>query len=99
MVVSKDHHAKHCLSRGQQKIVLFALKFAQARLVYKSCLFLIDDLTSELDEVYVASLIEYIKNINGQVFITVRPNDRILLSLAAEDHSHFFVRNGVFGIN
>nr|HAT8713842.1 DNA replication/repair protein RecF [Legionella jordanis] len=62
--------AKQYLSRGQQKILLFALKLAQAHLTQKPCLYLFDDFTSELDEAHVNRLLQHMKTLSGQVFIT-----------------------------
>ncbi|MDI9817986.1 MULTISPECIES: DNA replication/repair protein RecF [unclassified Legionella] len=63
-------NAKQYLSRGQQKIILFALKLAQARLNKTSCLYLCDDLTSELDEAHTKRLLNLIGTMDGQFFIT-----------------------------
>lgn len=99
LVASKDYKVKHYLSRGQQKIVLFALKFAQAKLLYKSCLFLIDDLSSELDEGHVARIIQYCASIEDQVFITARQNESHLLGLLPDNHTHYLLQNGVFTLH
>ena len=56
-----DRKLKHYLSRGQQKIVLFALKLAQAQLVSQFCLFLMDDLFAEFDHKHVQRLIHCIR--------------------------------------
>lgn len=62
--------AKLILSRGQQKIVLLALKISQASLVDRDCVYLFDDLASELDAHHLSRFIRYLPNIKGQVFIT-----------------------------
>lgn len=61
---------KHYLSRGQQKIILLALKLAQARLLSKSCIFLWDDVSSELDHDHLGRLAALIQNTPGQFFLT-----------------------------
>ncbi|WP_019215663.1 DNA replication/repair protein RecF [Legionella tunisiensis] len=70
IVNCEDFHAKQYLSRGQQKIILFALKLAQAKLITKGCLYLCDDISSELDQSHISNLFELIRNTHGQFFIT-----------------------------
>lgn len=62
--------AKLYLSRGQQKIVLIALKLAQTKLMDRNCLFLCDDLSSELDNEHLKRLFSLISQSKGQFFIT-----------------------------
>ena len=62
--------AKLLLSRGQQKIVLIALKLAQAALMKKDCIYLFDDLAAELDCQHLTRLIECLSNLSGQLFLT-----------------------------
>lgn len=71
------HHgnpAADTLSRGQQKIVVSALRLAQGRLLNEigrqDCVFLIDDLPSELDRQNRASLCRVLERMNCQAFIT-----------------------------
>ncbi|MDP1602520.1 MAG: DNA replication/repair protein RecF [Legionella sp.] len=91
-----DFKAKHFLSRGQQKIVLFALKFAQAQFLSKTCLFLIDDMAAELDEEHINRLMQYMSTIDGQFFITARESDLRTLKLTGTNHSCFLIENGSF---
>lgn len=70
IIESQDLRVKQFLSRGQQKIILIALKLAQTILMSKPCIFLCDDLSSELDANHLSSLLELIKSIKGQFFIT-----------------------------
>lgn len=62
------------LSRGQQKSVVYALRLAQGLLLRQStgkhCVFLLDDLTSELDNTRISRMIELLKEIESQVYIT-----------------------------
>ena len=69
-IESNDTKAKNILSRGQQKIILMALKFAQADLLDKECLYLIDDLAAELDEAHQCSVLNYLAESKGQYIIT-----------------------------
>ena len=66
--VSLQAKAKHGLSRGQQKIVLIALKLAQTQLLAKPCLYLLDDITSELDSNHVDLFLNLIATLPGQFF-------------------------------
>lgn len=67
---SVELKAKHALSRGQQKIILIALKLAQASLVDRECVYLFDDICSELDARHLANLCSLLKIIPGQFFLT-----------------------------
>lgn len=78
MLVGNSHKVKHYLSRGQQKMLLFALKFAQAELLNKSCIYLIDDMASELDKDHISRLIQHISSMKGQFFISSKCENEIL---------------------
>lgn len=62
------------LSRGQQKLVVSALKLAQGRLLESSvnrhCVYLIDDLPAELDEKYRQRFCRLLASMQCQAFIT-----------------------------
>lgn len=62
--------AKGVLSRGQQKVALIALKLAQAELMSERCLFLLDDLSAELDDKHLQAILTYFTENNHQVVIT-----------------------------
>ncbi len=62
--------AKQTLSRGQQKLILIALKLAQTSLVQKPCVYLLDDVGAELDAQHVTRLMCYLKTLPGQFFMT-----------------------------
>ncbi|WP_298625593.1 DNA replication/repair protein RecF [uncultured Legionella sp.] len=65
-----DNKAKQVLSRGQQKIILIALKLAQSKLLNGDCLYLFDDLPAELDDIHQQNIFDYLYNANGQYVIT-----------------------------
>ncbi|ASQ47498.1 DNA replication/repair protein RecF [Legionella clemsonensis] len=69
-VASEEFTAKQYLSRGQQKILLFSLKLAQASIMSKPCIYLCDDLASELDKVHIERLLNFFLTLEGQFFIT-----------------------------
>lgn len=66
--------ANDVLSRGQQKIVMYALCLAQGLLLQqetsKTCVYLLDDLASELDETLCNKMIDYLITFNSQTFVT-----------------------------
>ncbi|TBU87756.1 DNA replication/repair protein RecF [Pseudomonas dryadis] len=68
------HNAADILSRGQQKLVVCALRIAQGHLVDQAkrgqCIYLVDDLPSELDEQHRRALCRLLEDLHCQVFIT-----------------------------
>ncbi|MCW3147767.1 DNA replication/repair protein RecF [Stutzerimonas stutzeri] len=68
------HSAAEVLSRGQQKLVVCALRIAQGHLVSEAkrgqCIYLVDDLPSELDEQHRQALCGLLEQLDCQVFIT-----------------------------
>ena len=63
------------LSRGQQKIVVAALKLAQGRHLHKTkeqkrCIYLLDDLPAELDRNHLQKVCQVLEGLDAQVFIT-----------------------------
>ncbi len=68
------HNAADILSRGQQKLVVCALRIAQGHLVEQTkrgqCVYLVDDLPSELDERHRRALCRLLEDLHCQVFIT-----------------------------
>ncbi|MCL4122005.1 UNVERIFIED_CONTAM: hypothetical protein GTU68_008220 [Idotea baltica] len=71
------HNASEVLSRGQQKLVVCALRITQGMLINedvlskkRKCIYLIDDLPSELDEVHRNVLCQLLEELQCQVFIT-----------------------------
>lgn len=69
-----QHDADHILSRGQQKMLSFALRVAQAilllRLSNQHCLFLVDDLAAELDSTHIELACATLSRLPCQIFIT-----------------------------
>ena len=66
--------ASDVLSRGQQKILVCALKIAQgvhhASRSGDKCIYLIDDLPAELDEKNRANILKYLDGLGSQLLIT-----------------------------
>ena len=69
--------AKLILSRGQQKIVLIALKLAQACLVPKECVYLFDDIAAEIDSHHLSRLMTCLSTIKGQLFLTALDEEKL----------------------
>lgn len=57
-------------SRGQQKMILILLKIAQASLLNRACIYLLDDLMAELDHESVLHVYNQLQEVKGQLFIT-----------------------------
>lgn len=87
--------AKQHLSRGQQKIILFALKLAQANLIEKTCIFLCDDLTSELDEEHINRLFQQIKISEAQFMITTINMESLRSVVYGHDFNLFPLEKGL----
>lgn len=71
----KGMNAVDILSRGQQKLVVCALKIAQGYLLkehgaQQDCIFLVDDLPSELDEHHRKALCALLEDLQCQVFVS-----------------------------
>lgn len=62
------------VSRGQQKQIAIALMLAQAAIYQeytgRSCIFLVDDLASELDDRHRDKVVGYLRELGAQVFLT-----------------------------
>ena len=96
LIEVNQNKAKQVLSRGQQKIILIALRLAQANLLQQECLYLIDDLPAELDEIHQKKLMEYLAQRNGQYVITSTMYPSELISLTStQEHLIYQINEGV----
>lgn len=91
---------KEILSRGQQKVLVCALKIAQGRYfsesIGKECLYLVDDLPNELDADNSLNVLHKLMELKAQIFVTcVDSND--LLSAPSKKHkmSLFHMEHGI----
>lgn len=78
----RNMNAAEVLSRGQQKLVVCALKLAQGYLMREAgrredCVYLVDDLPSELDHQHRAALCRLLESLDCQVFITCVAEDQL----------------------
>lgn len=95
--------ADQVLSRGQQKLVVCAMKLAQARLFQdmegRECVFLIDDLPAELDRVHRRQLCGLLGRMGCQVLVSCVDADDLAecwSDLAPDSIRMFHVEQGKF---
>ena len=93
------HNAAQLLSRGQQKLVVCALRIAQGHLLNQArrgqCIYLVDDLPSELDEQHRKALCRLLEELHCQVFVTCVDQDLLKDGWRAETPvSVFHVEQG-----
>jgi len=93
-------NAADILSRGQQKLVVCALKIAQSLYLQKTqaqkTVFLMDDLPSELDRHHIQKLGALMEGLNCQVFMTcVDPEPLKYFWKKPDQVSMFHVEHGV----
>jgi DNA replication and repair protein RecF len=94
------NRAVDILSRGQQKILVIAMKLAQGRLLSQAldrkCIFLVDDLPSELDQDNRAAILSQLASMGGQIFVTCVEIAGILDSLPGQPElATFHVERGI----
>lgn len=98
LVKVNGKEAKKFLSRGQMKILIFALQIAQVRLlntvIPDSACILIDDLSSEFDDILKERVLKYLRKLKAQVFITATNLD--MLGTTLDDRIVFHVEHGRF---
>ncbi len=85
---------KQSLSRGQQKMILLALKLSQAQLVSKKCIYLFDDIFSELDFEHSQRLLSYMDALSGQFFFTCTQPDVFYKYLNSKQACFFSMKCG-----
>jgi DNA replication and repair protein RecF len=90
--------AEH-LSRGQIKLLVYALKLAQAGYYREntgeSCLFLLDDLPAELDYQHRRQVISYLNDLGCQYFITGVDKKDFEGLVKTVPHQMFHMEHGV----
>jgi len=100
-ITLNGQNAADILSRGQQKLLVCALKIAQGyvftRLTGRHCIYLIDDLPAELDAHYRQLLARWLDTMSTQVFVTGVERQTLLDTwrhLPEEDVKLFHVEQG-----
>lgn len=80
-------------SRGQQKLLICAMTLAQMSVLEKDSLVLVDDLPAELDPVKRQTLMDALKSIGAQVFVTATETG-LIQAATWEDKKLFHVEHG-----
>lgn len=97
MIKVNGYKAQAEISRGQQKMLVFAMRLAQAKLFAQKSgrvpLVLIDDITAELDQHHQATLMKVLSDMNAQVFITCIDPEQLSCDYW-EDKKKFHVEHG-----
>jgi len=74
LIKTNNKNAIDILSRGEQKLVAYALLLAQGYLLSidkrTQCIYLVDDLAAELDEFHKKNICYLLQDLNCQLFIT-----------------------------
>jgi DNA replication and repair protein RecF len=100
LIDRRDRHfsTQDILSRGEQKMVVCALKLAQATILQtitgKQGLFLIDDLPAELDPRHRRHILQSLRQLKSQVFMTSVSLSDVADMLAEKDSRVFHVKQG-----
>jgi DNA replication and repair protein RecF len=87
---------KQSLSRGQQKIILLALKLAQAQLLNKPCIYLFDDITTELDLDHIGRFLFFLMGLEGQFYFTSLDPSIFRKALDNNQVAFFSIEHGEF---
>lgn len=102
-VKAETGDALDTLSRGQQKLVVSALKIAQGQLLIdmgRPLVFLVDDLPAELDANHRQKLCRLLESLNSQIFITsVGPDTTDFTWADTTDVRHFSMNNGELSLS
>jgi len=87
--------AREVLSRGEQKLLVYALHLAQLALSIEITgrhpIVLIDDLAAELDEAHRAQVLEVLQSLGCQVFIT---GNKVLKAISGNDNQTVYLHDG-----
>jgi DNA replication and repair protein RecF len=98
VVFCEDAIASEVLSRGEQKLVVIALRLAQGRFLkeksQKNCLYLLDDFAAELDSIHRRQVVEILSQLQSQIFLTTIDYQEVSDSLREIDLSLFHVEQG-----
>jgi len=87
------------LSRGEQKLVVLALRLAQGVLLRdltgKCCIYLLDDISAELDSERRRYVVKYLAKLEAQVFATAVDQASLLELIDYKTTKMFHVEQGV----
>lgn len=90
-----EYHVEDVLSRGQQKLLMSLLYLCQGQLLtmlsQRECIYLIDDLSAELDPQFQDYFCNALTKLNSQVFITsIQEENLAQLFHQRNQHIHSF---------
>jgi DNA replication and repair protein RecF len=98
-LIAQGHDVKAYCSRGQQKAIVVGLMLAQVALQQQRDApmgaFLLDDLASELDSNHQARVLDALRHLHTQVFVTAIEGNAIDIT-DWQDACRFHVEQGVF---
>ncbi len=90
--------AREHVSRGEQKLLAVALQMCQVELMTReiglNCVLLMDDLPAELDAGHRAALIEYVRRVECQAFVTATEKGLLEDHLCRKKDAMFHVEHG-----
>jgi DNA replication and repair protein RecF len=87
----EEIHTRYGLSRGQQKILVLALKLSQVLMLKKPCVVLLDDVAAELDEEHLSAVVKFLQSMDVQCFMSFIPMHRqVIEALFKNVDANFF---------
>lgn len=97
-IVANGEEVRNLLSRGQLKLLVAALKLVQGEyLQHKTgvqCIYLVDDITAELDSVSQMKFCDALVASKSQVFVSAIEGESVLSLLNSQDTKMFHVEHG-----
>lgn len=96
---ANDEDVKVILSRGQMKLLVAALKLAQGEFLYKKvsrrCIYLVDDITAELDSNSQQKFCSALAESQSQVFVTAIQLEALMDAFPTAETKMFHVEHGI----
>ncbi|MBR9908247.1 MAG: DNA replication/repair protein RecF [Gammaproteobacteria bacterium] len=97
-IVANGEDVRNLLSRGQLKLLVAALKLVQGEYLQQKtgvqCIFLVDDITAELDSVSQEKFCGALVASNSQVFVSAIDGSEVHSLLTTDDTKMFHVEHG-----
>ena len=91
------HDVQTIFSRGQQKMLVSAMRLAQVAYLHQktaqTCVLLVDDLPAELDEAHRQRFFELLLDTEAQLFVTATEAD-LVKRTGSKDYKMFHVEHG-----
>src|SRR5690606_6210207 len=97
-IQANGEDVRNLLSRGQLKLLVAALKLVQGEYLQQKtgvqCIYLVDDITAELDSVSQEKFCGALVASKSQVFVSAIEGDRVLSFFNSQDTKMFHVEHG-----